>query len=120
MGVLDDGAFQHLDVRRNGDDVVEIGEFHAFEVGAVGVDTVAFESGVVVGVYAEGAQQPFEGRFVGVHVEQDADAVRSYWKEAFLPLRWSRRPAARPSRATRSGRAPPSTYCSQTRHCRSR
>ena len=73
MGVLHDGALEQLDVRGDGDDVVDIDELHALEVGAVGVDTASFEGDVVVRVDAEGAQKPFESRLVGVHVEQHAD-----------------------------------------------
>ena len=75
MSVLYNGSFEQVDIRGEGDDMVDIDKFYAFVVGSVSVYAVVFEGCVVVGVDAECAQQPFEGGFVGMHVEEQANAV---------------------------------------------
>ena len=55
--------------------MVQIDKLHAFEVCAVSVNSVAFKGCVVVRVYTEGAQKPFEVRFVSVCVEEHTNAV---------------------------------------------
>ena len=75
MRMLNDGAFQQFQVGGEGDDVVGINELDTFVIGAVGVDAVVLKGGIVVGIDAEGAQKPSEGRLVGVRVEKQAEGV---------------------------------------------